>query len=98
MPPTPCVSDNARPSYNSCGLCGRTPSSSEETNWAPKRWWDCDDGWKITTLCRWCFDEVHEDRPSPSDYATKMGLAKDACSGEPETDEDPTLVVFPTPS
>lgn len=48
-------------SYNYCGICGRTPSStpsnSEEPNRAPVSWWDPDDGWKIGTLCRWCYEE-----------------------------------------
>ena len=58
------------PSYNYCGVCGRVPQNDlEECNWAPIRWWDCDDGWKIGTLCRWCYNEVINDKPHPDDYA-----------------------------
>ena len=51
-------------SYNYCGICGRTPKSNDEPNYAPLRWWDPDDGWKIGTLCHWCHDEVVKARPN----------------------------------
>ena len=78
-------------SYNYCGICGHTPKTHlDEPNRAPVRWWDPDDGWKIGTLCRWCHEDVRNDRPQPDDYAYRA--ERDAvCSGEPETDEDPTL-------
>lgn len=88
------MTKNARPSYNFCGICGRVPKEDAETNWAPIRWWDCDDGWKIGTLCRWCFDEVENDKPKPSDYAYAEHQ-HDACSVDSGalTDEDPTLAL-----
>lgn len=75
-----------RISYNYCGICGHTPqSNTEEPNYAPLRWWDCDDGWKIGTLCHWCHDEVVNDKPKEGDYAFKStnGVADDV-----NTDED----------
>ena len=72
-------------SYTHCGLCGRTPKQNEEPNYAPLRWWDADDGWRITTLCRWCWEEVSEDRPKPTDYAAR--LTNGVCDDE-DTDED----------
>lgn len=84
------IPKQAQCSYNHCGLCGRTPGEHEETNWAPLRWWDCDDGWRITTLCRWCWDEVSDRKPDASDYAYR-DHAGDACTGEPDTDEDVLL-------
>lgn len=59
----------ARMTYNYCGVCGRRPSSKEEPNRAPLRWWDSDDGWKIGSLCRWCADECLDVKPKADDYA-----------------------------
>ena len=76
----------AHASYSHCGLCGRVPQSKrEEANRAPLRWWDADDGWKISALCRWCWEEVSEDRPKPTDYAAR--LTNGVCDDE-DTDED----------
>ena len=86
------VCDNATISYNYCGVCGRTPGEAEEPNWAPKRWWDCDDGWKIGTLCRWCFDDVGNAKPDPDDYAY-ADHSGDVCTDEPNTDLDPMLAL-----
>src|SRR5205823_4577598 len=52
-------------SYNYCGICGHVPKTNDEPNYAPLRWWDPDDGWKIGTLCHWCHDEVVNDLPKP---------------------------------
>lgn len=79
----------ARTTYNYCGICGRRPKLSEEPNRAPLRWWDPDDGYKIGSLCRPCWEEVAEEKPKPSDYAYDAHR-DDACSTDPETDEDPT--------
>jgi len=76
-------------SYCYCGLCGRTPDSNEEPNYAPIRWWDCDDGWKITSLCSDCIGETFGVQPKPSDFAFK--LTNGVCDVE-ETDEDISLV------
>lgn len=81
-----------RISYNYCGICGHTPkTSSEEPNYAPLRWWDPDDGWKIGTLCHWCHDEVANAVPKPGDFAFKdtNGVCDDS-----NTDEDESLA-FP---
>ncbi len=81
------MKDHYRVSYNYCGICGRTPQTKlEECNWAPIRWWDPDDGWKIGTLCRCCIDESLSRRPKPTDcaYETTNGVAD-----EVNTDEDP---------
>jgi hypothetical protein len=78
-----------RLSYNYCGICGRVPQSrNEEPNYAPLRWWDPDDGWKIGTLCHWCHDEVFAVKPRPSDYAFER--TNSVCDSA-DTDEDPTL-------
>lgn len=62
--------NSARLSYNYCGICGRTPKSSlEEPNHAPLRWWDADDGWKIGTLCRWCWVDASAAKPEVGDLA-----------------------------
>ena len=76
-----------RISYNYCGICGRVPKQNDEPNYAPLKWWDCDDGWKIGTLCHWCHDEVFGQKPKPDDYAFKRtnGVADDV-----NTDEDPS--------
>ncbi len=80
-----------RISYNYCGLCGRTPHNDlEEPNYAPLRWWDCDDGWKITTLCRHCWNDMANAKPKVGDYALHAtnGVADDV-----NTDEDPSLAL-----
>lgn len=85
----------ARCSYNHCGICGSTPKKNDEPNRAPVKWWDPDDGWKIGTLCRWCFDDVCDDVPKPDDYAVATKPAAAIEAGVPDlddvdTDEDPT--------
>ena len=83
-------------SYNYCGICGHTPQSrNEEPNYAPLRWWDPDDGWKIGTLCHWCHDEVANDKPKPTDCAyAKTNEVCDDCN----TDEDPSLALPEAPT
>jgi hypothetical protein len=79
-----------RISYNYCGICGHTPkTNADEPNYAPLRWWDSDDGWKIGTLCHWCHDEVANDAPKPT--GTKVC---DDCN----TDEDPSLALPDEPA
>jgi len=80
-----------RPSYNYCGMCGRTPSRREEPNYAPIRWWDPDDGWKIGTLCSWCYEMVQYDKPEPDDYAYED--TNGVCDDE-NTDEDPSIALL----
>lgn len=78
---------HARVSYNYCGLCGHQPrTSQDEPNWAPIRWWDPDDGWRITTLCGGCIEETSGRGPREGDFAmrTTNGVADDV-----NTDEDP---------
>jgi hypothetical protein len=79
-----------RISYNYCGICGHTPSRNEQPNYAPLRWWDADDGWKIGTLCSFCHDEVFNDRPKEGDFAFKR--TNEVCDSE-NTDEDPALAL-----
>lgn len=77
---------NWKVSFNYCGICGYTPKNRlEEPNRAPVRWWDPDDGWKIGTLCRWCYDETRLEKPKPGDYAytRSNGVCDDV-----NTDED----------
>lgn len=85
------VRNHCKISYNYCGICGRSPNSNEEPNWAPIRWWDCDDGWRVGTLCRWCHDEVHGVQPKPGDYALHItnGVV-DECN----SDEDISALLF----
>lgn len=78
---------NSRISYNYCGICGRTPQTNlDEPNYAPLRWWDPDDGWKIGTLCSHCAREFLPVKPSKDDYAYRdtNGVCDDC-----NTDEDP---------
>ena len=78
--------EKTRISYNYCGLCGRTPHTNlDEPNYAPMRWWDPDDGWKITTLCRHCWQDVCDDMPKAEDYAYRN--TNGTCDVE-NTDED----------
>jgi hypothetical protein len=84
-----------RLSYNYCGICGHTPqTNTDEPNYAPLRWWDPDDGWKIGTLCHWCHDESFTDRPKPTDYAVATN-STNGVADDVNTDEDPTLAILP---
>lgn len=84
-----------RISYNYCGICGHTPKRNDEPNYAPIRWWDPDDGWKIGTLCHWCHDEVANDKPKATDFAySRTNEVCDDCN----TDEDPILALDPLAS
>ena len=76
----------AKISYNYCGICGRTPrTDSDEPNYAPLRYWEPDDGWRIGTLCSGCAEEFLGREPSPEDFAERTnGVADDV-----NTDEDP---------
>ena len=82
----------ARVTYNHCQVCGRVPKTAmDEPNCTPLRWWDCDDGWRIGTLCRWCAEDALGDRPSPDDYA--YAGTNGVCDRDPDTDEDPMLAL-----
>lgn len=79
--------NSSRQSYNYCGICGRTPQTNlDEPNYAPLRWWDPDDGWKIGTLCRWCAEDYLNTKPKRGDFAypSTNGVCDDC-----NTDEDP---------
>jgi len=73
-------------SYNYCGICGHTPQNTGcEPNRAPIRWWDPDDGWKIGTLCRGCFEDYGNRQPKETDFAYhRTNGSCDDCN----TDED----------
>ena len=76
-------------SYNYCGICGRVPETNlDEPNWAPVRWWDPDDGWKIGTLCRWCLEEYQNVKPKTTDFAWRS-RNEFAAEENINTDEDP---------
>lgn len=45
-----------------CYLCG-------DPAVGPVRWWDSDDGWKVTRLCRGCRSSAVKARPKATDYA-----------------------------
>ena len=79
-----------RISYNHCGLCGRSPKQNEEPNYAPVRWWDADDGWKITTLCSWCYGDTFNRKPKPEDFAFRR--TNEVCD-DCNTDEDPSMAL-----
>ena len=80
--------NNARNTYNYCGVCGETPhTAQDEPNKAPLRWWDPDDGWKIGSLCWYCAKEVLDAVPKEGDYAFEK--TNHVCDDE-NTDEDPT--------
>jgi hypothetical protein len=82
-----------RTSCNYCNICGRQPDSNEEHNYAPLRWWDPDDGWKIGTLCHWCHDEAFICKPMKDDYAyPKSNGVCDVDTGN-LTDEDPSMAL-----
>ncbi len=76
----------ARKSYNYCGICGHIPRSNDESNYAPLRWWDADDGWKIGTLCRPCAEEALPGKPQPDDFAFQK---TNHVADDVNTDEDP---------
>ncbi len=80
-----------RITYNYCGICGARPGQQDEPNYAPLRWWDPDDGWKIGSLCHWCHDEVCNAQPKPGDYAFKA--TNGVCDDE-NTDEDSSLALI----
>jgi hypothetical protein len=89
----PLIHEIAKPSYNYCKICGSVPGSklTDPPNYAPLRFWDCDDGWKIGTLCTYCFNDVRDDKPHPDDYASQF--TNHVCD-DADTDEDPTEALF----
>ena len=88
MPPTTNRFDRARITYNYCGICGHVPpTEQDEPNRAPLKWWDPDDGWKIGSLCRGCFDDHGDDQPNADDYA--FPERDEMRMGNIDTDEDP---------
>jgi hypothetical protein len=78
--------DKANPSYIYCNICGHVPRKQDEPNYAPLRFWDPDDGWKIGTLCRHCWEDVKDDQPHPDDFA--YDTTNHVCD-DLNTDEDP---------
>lgn len=82
----------AKCSYSYCGVCGRVPRENEECNWAPLRWWDPDDGWKIGALCRWCAEDCLLRKPQPGDFAAS---GTNGVADIIESDEDPGLALWP---
>jgi len=74
-----------RCSYNYCGICGHVPDRNDEPNYAPVRWWDPDDGWKIGTLCSHCHDDAFGCQPKPGDFAFQ---ATNGVADSVNTDED----------
>jgi len=73
--------------YNGCRICGREPRTErDEPNKAPIRFWEPDDGWVISALCRNCFHEFGAVQPHVSDYAYR-DEAHQICSVE-DTDLD----------
>ena len=60
-----------------CGLCGCRNEADDDGFGdpvlipRPVRWWDCDDGWKYSILCRYCLDDVRPRGPEPGDYAVE---------------------------
>jgi len=78
---------HARISYNYCSICGHVPNCHiDEPNYAPLKFWDADDGWRIGTLCRPCAEEELDRQPKPEDYAYSKYYELPT---EIETDEDP---------
>jgi hypothetical protein len=81
-----------RISYNYCAICGRQPQTKlDEPNYGPIKFWDPDDGWKISTLCRWCKDEYGDRQPQPDDFAYEDEYGSSHISIE--TDEDPLIAL-----
>ena len=78
--------------YGYCTICAYEPQNERSVMNVLRRYWSADDGWKIGALCHCCWDEVKDDRPDPDDYAYAT-CRDDCCSGEPETDLDPTLAI-----
>ena len=75
----------AHVSYNYCGICGHIPKQDDEPNRQPIRWWDPDDGWKIGTLCRHCWEDYGNVQPKETDFA--YNKTNGVCDDE-NTDED----------
>lgn len=84
--------DGKHLSYNFCRVCGYSPQTdSDEPNYGPFHWWDADDGWKIGTLCRGCWEDVKDDEPQPDDFA--YDETNGICDDE-FTDDDPLLALM----
>ena len=81
--------------YIYCNICGHTPGAEDEPNYAPIRWWDPDEGWKVGTLCRDCARDAVPRQPQPDDYATRHQDESDNWNiDDSGTDEDPTLALY----
>jgi hypothetical protein len=85
--------DKANDTHNHCGICGHVPRGAEDQpNKAPLRWWDPDDGYKIGTLCGYCFRDCGDVKPDKDDYAYLR--SNGVCDSDPDTDEDASMVFF----
>ena len=78
-------------SWNSCRCCGFQPKKAQGPNLGPIRYWECDDGWLISTLCRDCYEELAWRKPKKTDYAYQF--TNEFCD-QVETDEDPTIGIL----
>lgn len=76
-------------SYCYCNICGYTPKTEKDCCNFVRKFWDCDDGWKIGALCVGCWLDVKNDAPKKGDYAhdTNNEFNLDNIN----TDEDPTM-------
>jgi len=84
--------NNPNLSYNMCTLCGYQPEGAfPRLNFGPVRFWDPDDGWRIGTLCPWCYETESNRTPQPNDYAYNRAMSLDV---DIDTDEDPTLALL----
>lgn len=84
--------NGAKVSYNYCQVCGRRPTEDEESNWTPLKWWDEDDGWRIGTLCRWCWEDCCDKMPSDEDFAV-INSDGEMLPIKIDTDEDPMEIL-----
>jgi len=77
--------------FGPCSICGHHPQTKASTpNLGPVRFWDPDDGWKIGTLCPYCFEQFGSAKPHPSDFA--FAATNGVCDSV-ETDDDPLLAL-----
>jgi len=80
----------ATPTFGYCHICGHEPEKQTDASNRVLRYWDPNDGWKITSLCPDCAEDALLTEPSPEDYAFPRtnGIADDI-----DTDEDPLLAL-----
>ena len=63
-----------------CRICG------DENETSLYKWWSADDGWRISALCKWCWEDAEYRRPQPEDYAWDRRGVLDGDCVDPDLD------------